>query len=65
MTQNQDRLLRDHEAAALLGCSKSTFWRRVSDGTFPQAIKIGGLTRWSHLEIWAVVEAAKARRETE
>tara|TARA_R110002072_G_scaffold73998_2_gene175613 strand:- start:782 stop:991 length:210 start_codon:yes stop_codon:yes gene_type:complete len=65
MTDPQDRLIRDTEAADILGCSKSTFWRRVADGTFPKAIKIGGLTRWSQIEISQVVEEAKACRKTD
>lgn len=39
-------LLSDNSAAALLGISRATFWRRVKDGTFPQPVKIGGVTRW-------------------
>jgi len=57
-----DQLLRDHEAAGLLGCSKATFWRRVADGTVSKPLKIGGMSRWPLSEIEAVIEEAKSRR---
>ena len=57
-----DPLIRDGDAAALLGCSKSTFWRRVADGTFPRPLKIGGMSRWARSEIVSVVDQAKSRR---
>ena len=59
-----DRLLRDTEAAEMLGCSKATFWRRVADRTIPRPLKIGGISRWPISEIVAVIEAAKAKRES-
>lgn len=63
MTQSTiDTLIRDTDAAALLGCSKATFWRRVADGTIPAPVRIGGMTRWPRSEIVAVIEQAKARR---
>ena len=57
-----DSLIRDRDAAKLLGCSKATFWRRVTDGTIPKPVKIGGMSRWPQSDIIAVIEAAKARR---
>ena len=39
-------LLTDNAAAALLGISRATLWRRVKDGTLPRPLKIGGATRW-------------------
>lgn len=57
-----DPLMRDGEAAELLGCSKATFWRRVSDGTIPKPVKIGGMSRWPQSEIVAVIDDAKSRR---
>jgi predicted DNA-binding transcriptional regulator AlpA len=61
-SQTEDLLLRDVDAAGILGCSKSTFWRRVEDGTIPRPIKIGGTSRWPTSEILAVIEQAKAKR---
>jgi predicted DNA-binding transcriptional regulator AlpA len=55
-------LIRDKEAAGLIGCSRATFWRRVRDGTFPPPIRIGGLTRWPKTEIEAVIESALSNR---
>ena len=57
-----DPLLKDSEAATMLGCSKSTLWRRVADGTVPRPVKIGGMSRWLQSEIKAVIEQAIAQR---
>ena len=57
-----DPLIRDGDAAIMLGCSKATFWRRVADGTIPRPVKIGGMSRWPHSEIMEVIEIAKAER---
>jgi len=57
-------LMRDTGVADLLGCSKATVWRRVADGTIPQPIKIGGMSRWTQPEILAVIDEAKSRRRT-
>lgn len=59
-----DPLLKDKEAAPLLGISVPTFWRRVADGTVPKPIKLGALSRWPQSEILAVIEKAKADRIT-
>lgn len=58
-----DPLIRDADAADMLGCSKATFWRRVADSTFPRPVKIGGTSRWPKSEIEAVIQQAKAERE--
>lgn len=57
-----DPLIRDGDAARMLGCSKATFWRRVADGTIPRPVKIGGMSRWPQSEIVEVIETAKAER---
>lgn len=59
-----DSLLKAREGAALLQISVPTFWRRVADGTVPKPVKIGALSRWPRSEIVAVIEHAKAQRET-
>ncbi|MDF0602686.1 DNA-binding protein [Psychromarinibacter sp. C21-152] len=58
-----DPLIRDAQGAAMLGCSKATFWRRVADGTIPKPVKIGGMSRWRVSWIEAVISAAEAARE--
>ena len=58
-----DPLIRDLEAAEMLGASKSTFWRHVASGVFPRPIKIGGMSRWRRSEIEAVINRAAAQRE--
>jgi predicted DNA-binding transcriptional regulator AlpA len=55
-------LIRDADAAYMLGCSKATFWRRVADGTIPPAIKIGGMSRWRFKDIETVIEKAAGSR---
>ena len=60
-----NRLIRDAEGAALLGCSKATFWRRVADGTLPPAIKIGGMSRWKLSEILKLIENLRSEQLAE
>ena len=60
-----DPLLSARESAPLLGMSLPTFHRRVADGTVPRPIKLGALSRWPKSEIVAVIEAAKAVRNTD
>lgn len=57
-----DPLIRDSEGAAIMSCSKATWWRRVADGTIPPAIKIGGMSRWRLSDIEAVIAKAEAER---
>lgn len=59
-----DPLLTVQEGAKELGCSVPTFWRRVANGTLPKAVKLGGMSRWPRSEILAVIERAKAQRDT-
>jgi predicted DNA-binding transcriptional regulator AlpA len=54
-------LLSDNAAAALLGVSRATFWRRVKDGTMPEPLRLGGATRWRRDEIIAAIEALSQR----
>ena len=57
-----DPLLTARESARTLQISVPTFWRRVADGTIPNAVKLGGLSRWPESEILDVIEQAKAAR---
>lgn len=59
-----DPLIRDFECAALLGCSRATFWRRLAEGIIPPAIKIGGTSRWRLSDIEDVIAEAEARRRS-
>jgi prophage regulatory protein len=56
-------LLSDNAAAAWLGMSRATFWRRVNDGTFPQPVRIGRATRWRRDELLAAVDRASTERD--
>ncbi|WP_372921731.1 helix-turn-helix transcriptional regulator [Roseovarius sp.] len=61
-TQASFRLVKDTEAAATIGVSKATWWRRVADGTMPQPIRIGSITRWKLSEIAAAIEKLAKER---
>ncbi len=58
-------LISDVEVADILGCSRTTVWRRVADGTLSKPIKLGGLSRFVLSEINAIVESAMAVRDEE
>jgi predicted DNA-binding transcriptional regulator AlpA len=58
-------LLSDNTAAAWLGISRATFWRRVADGTLPRPIRLGGATRWRQDELLLAVERASAKRDAD
>ena len=45
------------------GCSPSTIWRRVADGSIPAPAKIGGMTIWDEDEVDAMIEAKLAERD--
>ena len=60
---SKSRLLSDKEVANIIGCSRATVWRRVADGTLPQPLKIGNLTRWVDAEVGGCIEQAMASRE--
>ena len=60
--KGESYLICDREAAKLLGCSRTTVWRRVKDGTIPNPLRIGGLSRWKLSDIQAVITAAEAKR---
>lgn len=57
-----ERLIRDGEGAALLGCSKATFWRLIAKGMIPPPIKIGGMSRWKVSDVQALIEQSAQDR---
>ncbi len=58
-----DPLIRDSEVAEILGCSKTTVWRRVKDGTLRKPIKLGGMSRWPISDILEIIDSAKDCRD--
>ena len=51
-TESGDRLLRIGEMLVLTGYSRSSIYRKMRDGSFPQALKIGArAVRWQESEI--------------
>ena len=56
-------LCSDREAAALLGCGRSTIWRWASEGILPGPIRIGGLSRWKLSDLEAAIARADAQRK--
>ena len=55
-------LVSDKEAAAWIGISRATFWRRVADGTLPKPIRICGATRWWRTELLEALAHLSDRR---
>ena len=49
-------LLPVEEVARLFDISPRTVWRRVAAGEIPQAVSIGGLTKWRREEIQATID---------
>jgi predicted DNA-binding transcriptional regulator AlpA len=58
-------LISDLETAKLLGCSRATVWRRVADGSLPQPVKFGGLSRFVLSEVRSRIADAMAIRDGE
>jgi len=64
MVPTSTRLLKVNEAAEKLGCSRSSWWRGVKAGVFPQPIRVAGMTRWREDEIdEQVINKATAERD--
>ncbi|GAB5447178.1 helix-turn-helix transcriptional regulator [Gymnodinialimonas sp.] len=61
--QNTDPLLSARDGAKYFAFSLPTLWRRVADGTIPQPMKIGGMSRWRKSDFDAVIAKANADRE--
>ncbi len=54
-TENTGRLLRLSEVVVLTGLSRSSIYRKMRDGSFPEPLKIGmRAVRWrkSEIEAW-------------
>ena len=54
-TAPTDRLIRLREVVARTGLSRSTIYRKMRDGSFPEAVKAGDrAVRWreSEIEAW-------------
>jgi len=62
MAKQLPQLIRDSEAATLLSCSRSTFWRRVADGTVPPPLRFGRIVRWRTDDIKDVIAKAVQNR---
>jgi excisionase family DNA binding protein len=52
-----NRLIRDTETAALLGCSRATVWAMAKAGKIPAPMKIGVMARWRLSDIHALIES--------
>ena len=50
-------LLRDHEAAEMLGISRSSVHRLRNTGQFPLPVRMGASVRWRKVELEQWVEA--------
>ena len=49
------RIVRQAEVTEMTGLSRTTIWRRVGDGSFPQPVRLGpegsGAVGWLHHEV--------------
>ena len=53
-----DRILRAKDVVAVLGVSRTTLWRWVKDGTFPQPIQLGPATAgWRESVVWDWIDS--------
>lgn len=59
----RDRLLRIKDVCALVGLSQSRIFELVAEGAFPRAVRIGGASRYSELEVQAWIAARKQERD--
>ena len=51
-TRPDDRLLRLREVLALCGLSRSTIYRKMGEGSFPEPLRVGvRAVRWREAEI--------------
>ena len=58
MKDREERLLRVKDTAKLIGVSRSTVYRMVDDGQFPQPIRIGTrASRWRLSEVMQWMES--------
>ena len=59
----RDRILRLPEVLALTGLSKSTIYRLMPVGEFPQSVKLGGsrgrAVGWLESEVYAWIDGLK------
>jgi len=52
-----DRLLRLHEVLKIIPVSKAQWWKKVSEGYYPQPIKISPrVTCWRYSEVIKLVQ---------
>ena len=51
-------------AALYVGVSRSDFYRKVQDGTYPQPFQNGGLVQWDRNDLDEAVDALKQKRKS-
>lgn len=63
MSDQPRKYLSVHAVADRYDCHPSSVWRWVAQRTFPQPVKIGGMTRWLASEVEEHDARAAAQRE--
>ena len=58
-----DRALRLADALDKTGESRTSFYRRIQAGIYPQPIRLGHSARWLESELDAALARAKAERD--
>lgn len=63
-TTIEDRLLRDREAAALLGVARSTFLEMVQKGDAPKPVQLPGrITRWRFSDLQGYIAGLPLKQQ--
>lgn len=62
MSTTTKLLVGAEDAAAMMGCGRSTFWARVRAGKYPAPVKDCGSTRWRVSDLQQHVQAMPTTR---
>lgn len=54
-----EKLLKDRDVAAIIGCSRTNVWMMVRDGRLPPPLKLGRMARWRPSAVWAAIQRAE------
>ncbi len=62
----EDRLLTTKETMEIASIGRTTLWKRVKEGAFPQPVPVSSNSnRWLHSEVMAWIEGLRKLRDSE